>query len=92
MKNLVSRNMVNDLLKNLGYTNLIVSSTPTFYWNGNTVTDDETAQIKQIETFRFNEKFSFSDFLEKNKNKKIVFFSSGNLINEKNEIRATVIE
>jgi hypothetical protein len=94
MKNLVSGKMVNDLLSNLGHKNLLVTPLPIFYWNGNTVTDDETAQIYQVGTLRFSKDFTFSDFLEKNKDKKIVFFSNfsdGRLLNNKNEIRVAVI-
>jgi hypothetical protein len=91
MKNLVSGKMVNDLLNNLGHKNLLVTPLPMFFWNGNTVTDDETAQIKQVLTLQLSEKFSFSDFLEKNKDKKIIFFSNGNLIDENNRIRVAII-
>lgn len=91
MEKQVSIYMVNELLKKLGHENILVTNTPIFYWNGNTVTD-ETAPIKQVSTFRLNEDFNFSDLLTKYADNKIVFMSNtnGKLLNEHNEIRVFI--
>ena len=57
--------MINKLLKELGHDNIQVTDTPVFYWNENCVTKDETAPVKQVSTYRLNQK-SF---------KKIVIFN-----------------
>ena len=75
MNKMVNKEMVNELLKNLGHQNISVVETPIFYWNGNAVTDDETAPVKQVGTFRLSEKFGFSDFLTTHADKKIVLIS-----------------
>ena len=92
MDKMVNKNMVNELLKNLGHQNISVVEKPIFYWNGNIVADDETAPVKQVSTFRLNEKFVFSDFLSTHVDKKIVLIGTtgGKLVNENNEIRAFV--
>lgn len=92
MEKTVNKNMVNELLKNLGHQNISVVEKPIFYWNGNAVTDDETAPVKQVSSFRLSENFSFLDFLRTHDNKKIVLIGTpdGKLVNEKNEIRAFV--
>ena len=89
---MVNKNMVNELLKNLGHQNISVVEKPNFYWNGNAVTDDETAPVKQVSSFRLSEKFGFSDFLTTHADKKIVLigYTDGKLVNENNEIRAFV--
>lgn len=38
---MVNKDMVNELLKNLGHQNISVVDKLIFYWNGNAVTDDE---------------------------------------------------
>ena len=92
MEKMVNKEMVNELLKNLGHQNISVVEKPIFYWNGNTVTDDETAPVKQVSSFRLSEKFGFSDFLTTHSDKKIVLigYTDGKLVNENNEIRAFV--
>lgn len=89
---MVNKEMVNELLKNLGHQNISVVEKQVFYWNGNAVTDDETAPMKQVSSFRLSEKFGFSDFLTTHADKKIVFigYTDGKLMNENNEIRAFV--
>ncbi len=69
-------------LKELGF--MIVDS-PIFYWNGNCITKDETAPIKQIGTMSLKNQ-SFKDIVEKNIDKKLVIYS----INE-NEIRLAIL-
>lgn len=92
MEKMVNKEMVNELLKNLGHQNISVVEKPIFYWNGNVVTDDETAPVKQVSSFRLSEKFGFSDFLTTHSDKKIVLLGTaeGKLVNENNEIRAFV--
>ena len=92
MEKMVNKEMVNELLKNLGHQNISVVEKPIFYWNGNAVTDDETAPVKQVGSFRLSEKFGFSDFLTTHADKKIVLigYTDGKLVNENNEIRAFV--
>ena len=92
MEKMVNKNMVNELLKNLGHQNISVAEKPSFYWNGNAVTDDETAPVKLVSSFRLSEKFGFSDFLTTYADKKIVLigYADGKLVNENNEIRAFV--
>jgi len=92
MEKMVNKDMVNELLKNLGYQNISVVEKPIFHWNGNAVTDDETAPMKQVLIFRLNEKFGFSGFLTTHSDKKIVLMGTpeGKLVNENNEIRAFV--
>lgn len=92
MKKMVNKEMVNELLKNLGHQNISVVEKPIFYWNGNAATDDETAPVKQVSSFRLSEKFGVSDFLTTHNGKKIVLIgtSEGELVSENNEIRAFV--
>ena len=92
MEKMVNKDMVNELLKNLGHQNISVVEKPNFYWNGNSVTDDETAPMKQVSSFRLSEKFGVSDFLTTHADKKIVLigYTDGKLVNENNEIRAFV--
>lgn len=92
MEKMVNKDMVNELLKNLGHQNISVVEKPNFHWNGNAVTDDETAPVKQVSSFRLSEKFGFSDFLTTHSDKKIVLIGTpeGKLVNENNEIRAFV--
>jgi hypothetical protein len=89
---MVNKEMVNELLKNLGHQNISVVENTIFYWNGNAVTNDETAPIKKVGTFRLSEKFGFSDFLTTHSDKKIVLIETpeGKLVNKNNEIRAFV--
>jgi hypothetical protein len=92
MEKMVNKEMVNELLKKLGHQNISVVEKPIFYWNGNAVTDDETAPLKMIESFRLSEKFGFLDFLAAHVDKKIVLmgWTDGKLVNEDNEIRVFV--
>ena len=92
MEKMVCKNMVNELLKNLGHQNISVVEKPIFYWDGNEVTDDDTFPIKQVQSFLLSEKMEFSDFLTKYSDKKIVFigYPNGKLVNEKNQIRAFI--
>ena len=92
MDKMVHKDMVNELLKNLGHQNISVVEKPIFYWNGNAVTDDKTAPVKHVSSFRLSEKFGFSDFLTTHADKKIVLIGTpeGKLVNENNEIRAFV--
>jgi hypothetical protein len=92
MEKMVNKEMVNELLKKLGHQNISVVEKPVFCWNGNAVTDDETAPVKAVESFKLSQKFGFSDFLAAHVDKKIVLMSwpDGKLVNENNVIRAFV--
>ena len=48
----VSVDTANELLKLLGHDNIQLSHRPVFNWNGNCVTDDETAPVKIMEDNR----------------------------------------
>lgn len=89
---MVSKIMVNDLLKKLGYGNILVTDKPVFYWNGNNITYDETSPVKRVSDLKLNEKLNFLDFLKNNSDKKIVLMShpDGKLINDDNIIRVFV--
>lgn len=91
-ENMINKKMVNELLKKLGHQNISVVEKPIFYWNGNEVTNDETAPIKKVSVFKLSENFDFLDFLKTHADKKIVFFGTpdGKLVNENNEIRAFI--
>ncbi len=85
--------MVNELLRNLGHSNIEVVENPSFYWNGNTVTSDTTAPVKNVATLKLHGESGFSDFLERHSDKKIVFAPqySGGLISEDNSIRVCIL-
>lgn len=89
MKNLINLKMVNELLSELGHGNILLTDNPTFYWDGNTITDNIN---NRFSTFNLNKDFGLLDFLEENKGRKIVFVSTqeGGLVNDKNQIRAFV--
>ena len=72
MEKMVNKNMVNELLEKLGHKNISVVEKPIFHWNGNVVTDDETAPVKEVCSFKLHKNFTFSDFLRKYSDKKIV--------------------
>jgi hypothetical protein len=84
---------INELLKILGHENLSFTTKPVFFWNGNCITDDETAQIKQVSTYKLNDGLGFNGFLNRNKGKKIVIcpHPGGMIINEVNFIRCAVL-
>lgn len=87
--NNINYEFVNDLLKRIGYENVIVTPTPIFLWNGNTITDDETAQPKQIGMVEIPNN-DLLKFIDKNKDKKIVIcphHDSDNVFNDKNLIK-----
>lgn len=88
----ISKNFVNELLKKLGHENISVVEKPIFYWNGNSVTDDETAPVKQVSSFILNEKLNFSNFFKNNFGKKIVLVPTpdGKLVSDDNEIRVFI--
>jgi len=82
MKNSVKSTAVNQLLKNLVNKNLMVVGKPLFHWNGITVTDDETAPIKQVSNYKLTENYTLSNFLTTHQNKTIVLLATDdNLIN-----------
>ncbi len=91
MEKMVNKNMVNELLKNLGHQNISVVEKPIFYWNGNAVTDDETAPVKQVSSFRLSENFSFLDILRTYDNKKIVLIGNSRRQISKRKKRNTSI-
>lgn len=62
MKNLVKSTAINQLLKNLGHKNLMVVEKPYFHWDGVTITEDETAQIKQVSSYKLAENQTLYDF------------------------------
>lgn len=92
MEPVVSKKMVNELLRNLGHQNIQVVEKPIFYWEGNRVTSDDTHPIKQVSRFVLSDEFSFSDFLTRYADKKIVISSQpdGGLVNSDNEIRVFI--
>jgi hypothetical protein len=57
-------------LKELGF---ITVDSPIFYWNGNCVTKDETAPVKQVGTMSLKNQ-TFKDIIDNNKDKKIVIY------------------
>lgn len=91
MEDLVSKKMVNELLKQLGHSNIQVVDKPIFYWNGSVVTNDETAPIKTVSSLRLADDFRFHDFLKKYKYHKLVFYNvDGGLIDTHNQIRVFI--
>lgn len=95
MDKMVNQSMMNQLLKQLGYSNLMVSHNPSFYWNGNDITDDNTAAYQTTRTYKLKDNTTLLDFLDEYKDKKIVLaaFPDGNLMNklfESNLIRAFI--
>ena len=92
MKNTVSKNVVNELLKNLGHNNISVVETPVFHWNGSEVTNDMADPIKLVVSYMLNEDFTFPDFLKAHSDKKIVFLAidGGELIGKHGEIRVFI--
>jgi hypothetical protein len=88
MENIVKA--MNELLISLGHNNIMVTELPIFKWNGNTVTNDETAQTKVVESYN---NVNFNDFLEKNKENKIVIYlpQEGHFINN-NVIRVAILK
>jgi hypothetical protein len=91
MEKIVNKEMVNGLLEKLGHKNISISETPIFHWNGNCVTSDESAPVKQVGSLSLNN-IDFMDFIKSNDNNKIVFvgYPDGKLINDKNEIRVFI--
>jgi len=92
-KNIMNVKIINELIILLDHDNLIISDKPIFHWNGNTVTDDETAQIKQVATYKLPNG-GLIEFLSKNKNNKVVIcpFPEGMIINDDNYIRVYINE
>jgi hypothetical protein len=88
--------MLNDLIAQLGYKNISLTTDPQFYWNGNEVTDknDKTSKPKTVQTYNLSDKFRLCDFLLKYSDKHIVLYqpSSENLIDDLNKIRAFIDE
>lgn len=80
--------MENELLKILA-PNISVVDKPDFYWDGNSVTDDETAEHVKVATYTFSETFNFLDFIKANSDKKIVLLD-GKLSGEYSGVRAFV--
>ena len=91
MENLVNMNSINDLLTILGYNNISVVNKPIFYWNGNCVTDDETAQVKRVGDYYLN-KESLLDLIKINKdNKMVILANNDKIIDKNNKIRFCVL-
>jgi hypothetical protein len=90
MENIIK--MTNELLNVLGRGNIKVTDRPVYHWNGNTITDDETAPMMQIETYRLREDETVLDFIESKPNNKIIFMchTNGKLVSENNTIRVNV--
>lgn len=63
---------VNELLQSLGHKNILLTKKPLLHWDGNNITDDETAPVKYVSSYMLNENFNLFDFLKRYEDKKIV--------------------